>query len=140
MIDYTFTKPATIDGQEILDLYQSVGWTAYTQQAANTLDAFENSTVLWATQNNKLVGLCRGITDKKTILYIQDIIVAPEFQRQHIGTNLVQKFLNHYSNIGQTVLITDPEDATLLFYKSLGFLEVTPKEYGRAFVLERRFS
>lgn len=86
------------------------------------------------------LGCFQRTTDWETILYIQDILVNPDFQGQHVGTNLVTKFLNHFQDIGQTVLITDPEDKTLAFYQSLNFLEVTPQKYGRAFVLERRFN
>lgn len=140
MIDYTFEKTTDITAQQILGLYQSVGWSAYTQQPQTTLKALDNSTVLWAVADQKLIGLRRGITDGETILYIQDILVDPNFQGQHVGTKLVKKFLNHFQNIGQTVLITDPEDKTLEFYQSLNFLEITPQKYGRAFVLERRFN
>lgn len=140
MIDYTFQKPNFIDSKQILNLYQSVGWFAYTQQPQTTIEALNNSVVLWATSGKKLIGLCRGITDNQTILYIQDILVDPAYQGQKIGTNLVNRFLKNYQNIGQTVLITDPEEKTLNFYKSLNFLEITPAEYGRAFVMDRRFN
>lgn len=139
MIDYTFQKPATVTDQQILNLYQSVNWSAYVQAPENTLQALNNSSVLWALDNGKLVGICRGITDQHTILVIQDILIKPKYQRQRIGTNLVDKYLDHYKNIGQTVLVTDTEEKTLKFYQSLGFLEITPDKYGRAFILERRF-
>jgi len=139
MIDYTFKKPTIISDKQIIDLYQSVDWLAYVQQPQNTITALKNSAVLWAMDNDQLVGICRGITDQKTILYIQDILVNPKYQRQHVGTNLVQKFLKHFENIGQTVLITDPDESTLKFYQSLKFIEVTPAKYGRAFVMDRRF-
>ncbi|WP_334351733.1 GNAT family N-acetyltransferase [Companilactobacillus sp. HBUAS56257] len=112
----------------------------YTQQPQSTIEALDNSVVLWAINGKNLIGLCRGITDNQTILYIQDILVDPAYQGQKIGTNLVNRFLKSYQNIGQTVLITDPEEKTLNFYKSLHFLEVTPAEYGRAFVMDCRFN
>lgn len=140
MIDYTFQKPNFIDSKQILDLYQSVGWLAYAQQPQTTIEALNNSVVLWVTENKKLIGLCRGITDGKTILYVQDILVNPTYQGQHIGTDLVKRFLEKYQDIGQTVLITDPEDKTLAFYQSLKFQEVKPSEYGRAFVMDCRFN
>lgn len=139
MITYTFTRPATVTDQQLLDLYRSVDWLAYLQHPDNTLAAFAHSTVMWALDRGELVGVIRGITDQHTILYIQDILVRPDHQGQRIGTQLVQQFLQHYASIGQTVLITDPEDKTLAFYQSLKFLEITPQTYGRAFVLERRF-
>jgi len=89
MIDYTFKKPTIISDKQIIDLYQSVDWLAYVQQPQNTITALKNSAVLWAMDNDQLVGICRGITDQKTILYIQDILVNPKYQRQHVGTNLV---------------------------------------------------
>lgn len=140
MIDYTFQKPDFIDSKQILDLYQSVDWLAYVQQPQTTIEALQNSVVLWAVDNQKLVGLCRGITDSKTVLYVQDILVDPTYQGQHIGTELVNKFLKKHQNVGQTILITDPEDKTLAFYQSLGFQEVKPSGYGRAFVMDRRFN
>jgi len=139
MLTYQFTRDPQITDQQILDLYRQVGWTAYLQDPANTLAALNQSTVLWVTDATHLVGLIRGVTDAHTILYVQDILVHPDFQGQHVGTELVQRFLKHYQNVGQTVLITDPEDKTLKFYQSLNFLEITPQTYGRAFVLERRF-
>jgi len=139
MIDYTFEQPTTVTTDQILNLYQSVGWTAYTQAPKTTLAALQGSVVLWALADAQLIGLARGITDGHTILYIQDILVDPRYQRQHVGTELVHRFLQHHDHIGQTVLLTDPDAATAAFYQSLGFLEVTPKAYGRAFVLDRRF-
>ncbi|WP_204122103.1 MULTISPECIES: GNAT family N-acetyltransferase [Levilactobacillus] len=139
MITYSFTRTASITDQKILDLYRSVGWSAYLQQPQNTLNALANSTVLWATENDHLVGLIRGVTDGHTILYIQDLLVDPAYQQQHVGTTLMKKMLDHYQNVGQTVLITDPEERTRKFYESLDFLEIVPQTYGRAFVLERRF-
>jgi len=139
MITYSFTKTAPVTNQEILDLYRSVDWSAYLQHPQNTLDALANSTVLWATVDDHLVGLIRGVTDGHTILYIQGLLVDPAYQQQHVGTTLMKKMLDHYQNVGQTVLITDPEERTRKFYESLDFLQITPQTYGRAFVLERRF-
>ncbi|AKP65103.1 GNAT family N-acetyltransferase [Levilactobacillus koreensis] len=108
MITYSFTKTAPVADQEILDLYRSVDWSAYLQHPQNTLDALANSTVLWATVDDHLVGLIRGVTDGHTILYIQDLLVGPAYQKKHVGTTLMKKMLDHYQNVGQTVLITDP--------------------------------
>ncbi|MFC6260216.1 GNAT family N-acetyltransferase [Levilactobacillus fujinensis] len=139
MVAYTFTRTPQVTDQEILGLYRSVDWTAYLQHPQNTLAALTNSTVLWATVDDHLIGLIRGVTDGHTILYIQDLLVNPTYQKQHVGTTLMKKMLDRYQNVGQTVLITDPEARTLKFYESLDFLKITPQTYGRAFVLERRF-
>lgn len=139
MIAYTFSRPAHVTDAQILALYASVGWTAYTQAPHTTLAALTNSVVLWACAADQLVGLVRGITDGQTILYIQDILVTPAYQRQHIGTTLVHRFLTHHERIGQTVLMTDATTQTAAFYRSLDFTPVTPQGAGLAFVLDRRF-
>lgn len=139
MIAYNFQKPQFLTDDQIIALYASVGWTAYTQRPENTLAALANSTVLWATSAQQLVGLARGVTDGHTILYVQDILVAPDYQRHQLGSQLVHRLLDHYQNVGQTVLITDPDAATAAFYRSLDFHDVTPQDYGRAFVLDRRY-
>ncbi|WP_143461503.1 GNAT family N-acetyltransferase [Levilactobacillus enshiensis] len=139
MTDYSFTRNSQITEQQILNLYRSVKWLAYLQHPQNTLAAIANSTVLWATVDGQLIGLIRGVTDGHTILYVQDLLVDPTYQKQRVGTTLMKKMLAHYQNVGQTVLITDSEERTRKFYESLDFLQITPQTYGRAFVLERRF-
>lgn len=140
MTTYTWQRPAGVTDAHVLALYRAVGWAAYLKDPTATLAALIQSAILWAVADDgQLAGLIRGISDGYTILYIQDIIVAPPFQRQHIGTELVHRFLLHFQHVGQTVLLTDPEEKTKQFYQSLGFREVTPQAYGRAFVLDRRY-
>ncbi|WP_179394640.1 GNAT family N-acetyltransferase [Lacticaseibacillus absianus] len=138
MISYTWQRPATLSDQAILALYASVGWTAYLKAPANTLAGIADATVLWALDGPKLVGLARAITDHHTILYVQDVLVTPAYQRRHIGSDLLTRLLDQFADIGQTVLLTDPEVRTQRFYGSLGFHAVTPSGYGRAFVRDTR--
>jgi ribosomal protein S18 acetylase RimI-like enzyme len=71
-------------------LYNSVGWSSYTAQPAILNQAIINSLdVITAWQNQRLIGLIRTVGDGQTILYIQDLLVAPGFQQQGIGTKLM---------------------------------------------------
>ena len=65
---------------EILDLYDSVGWTAYTSDPV-TLEAglLHSLQILGAYEGSDLVGLIRVVGDGQTIVYIQDILVKPEY-------------------------------------------------------------
>ncbi|WP_125702728.1 GNAT family N-acetyltransferase [Lacticaseibacillus daqingensis] len=138
MVTYTWARPTVITDDAILALYQSVGWTAYLNDPANTLAALAASPVLWATDGPALIGLIRVVTDHHTIVYVQDLLVAPAHQRQHIGRSLMTQLLAHFAAVGQVVLLTDDAPRTQAFYTALGFTEVTPAAYGRAFVRDTR--
>ena len=112
--------------QEILNLYGSVGWTAYTDDPASLKAGFGNSLLtLAAYEGDTLLGVIRTVGDGKTIVYIQDILVLPEYQRHGIGTALVQAVLERFREVRQIMLTTDKTSKTLAFYESLGFVQMT---------------
>lgn len=105
-------------------MYNSVGWSAYTAQPAILNQAIINSLdVITAWQNQRLIGLIRTVGDGQTILYIQDLLVAPGFQQQGIGTKLMQQVLNKHKNIRQKLLLTENETQTFSFYQKQGFID-----------------
>lgn len=77
--------------------------------------------ILGAYDADKLVGIIRAVGDGYSIVYIQDIIVLPEYQRKGIGTLLLDKILSEYKNVYQKALMTDNTEKTIQFYKSVGF-------------------
>ena len=110
--------------QEILNLYTSVGWTAYTDNPASLRAGFENSLLtLAAYEGDTLLGLIRTVGDGQTIVYIQDILVLPEQQRQGIGTALVRAVLERFREVRQIILTTDNTPKTIAFYESLDFVQ-----------------
>ncbi len=107
---------------EIMALYGTVGWTNYTSRPEMLKAAYENSLLaLGAYCNERLVGIIRLVGDAHSIIYIQDIVVLPEYQRRGIGGSLLRQALGRYPNVYQTVLLTDSTAANEGFYKSLGF-------------------
>ena len=112
----------TYNEQEILSLYTSVGWTAYTDAPDTLRQGFEHSLLtLAAYENGQLVGLIRTVGDGYTIVFVQDILVFPEYQRRGIGTALLQAVLDRFGHVRQMELATDDTPKTIAFYKSLGF-------------------
>lgn len=109
---------------EILPLYQAVGWTNYTQNPEMLRSAYSHSLeTLVVRDGGKTVGLIRAVGDGHSIVYIQDIIVHPEYQRRGIGTRLIQAMLAQFQHVYQIVLSTDSEARTIAFYESVGFTE-----------------
>lgn len=111
---------------EILGLYASVGWTAYTDDPAALRNGFANSLLtLAAYEEAALAGLIRVVGDGHTIVFVQDILVRPQFQRRDIGSALLQAVLNRYAGVRQIELFTDDTPETAAFYRSMGFRELT---------------
>ena len=107
---------------EILPLYESVGWVFYCKHPEVLRKAYANSLcTLAAYEDEKLVGLIRSVGDGHTILFIQDLLVYPEYQRRGIGTALVNALLERYPHVYQIELATDNTEKTVAFYKSFGF-------------------
>ncbi len=114
---------------EILSLYDSVGWTAYTSAPDKLRKGFENSLlILAAYDGDSLQGIIRVVGDGYTVVFIQDILVFPQYQRQGIGSALLQAILDRYQDVRQIELATDDTPKTKAFYKSMGFHEFS--EYG----------
>lgn len=107
---------------EILSLYESVGWTNYTQKPAMLRAAYANSlAILGAYSGGGLTGVVRAVGDGASIVYVQDLIVRPEYQRRGVGKALLHAMLDRYANAYQTVLLTDNRPETAAFYRACGF-------------------
>lgn len=112
--------------EEISRLYNAVGWTAYTENMPALREGFKNSMlVLAAYDGEELLGIIRTVGDGATIVFVQDILVFPDKQRQGIGTALLKEILNRYPNVRQIELATDNTAKTVGFYKSMGFAEMS---------------
>ena len=108
--------------EEIINLYRSVGWTNYLERTGILEEAYANSLcVLGAYDDDKLLGIIRAVGDGQTIVFVQDIIVLPEYQRKGIGTKLLKAVMEKYKDVYQMELLTDNTEKTRTFYRSVGF-------------------
>ena len=111
-----------IDADKLMNLYQSVGWSAYTEDLDLLKEAIQKSLdVVTAWKNGELVGLIRTIGDGLTILYIQDILVLKDYQNRGIGSRLLQEILEQYASVRQKVLLTEEAEDVRAFYEKNGF-------------------
>ncbi|MCY7016811.1 GNAT family N-acetyltransferase [Streptococcus sanguinis] len=120
MIHYK-TNPQ-LDFAAVLDLYDSVSWSNYTNRPQQLEQAFHQSLfVMAAYDDEELVGLIRAVGDGLTIVFIQDLLVYPHYQRQGIGRSLLQEPLERFKDVYQIQLATEQSDKNLAFYQELGF-------------------
>ncbi|PTL16237.1 GNAT family N-acetyltransferase, partial [Staphylococcus gallinarum] len=81
--------------KELKELYHSVGWFNYlTDEFTLTTLLNQSSFFITVKDNEQLIGLIRVITDDISIVYIQDLIVLPAYQRHGIGSELLNQVLN----------------------------------------------
>ena len=141
------TKETSVSIDDVLPLYQAVGWTNYTNQLQMLAQALTHSLAIYlARDGEKIVGLVRLIGDGFSSVFVQDLIVLPTYQRQGIGSTLMNQALSDYKDIYQIQLATDESEKTLAFYRSLGFetlstydcigmIWVDRKNYNNSFIL-----
>ena len=118
----TIKKQEIVKLEDVLHLYQAVGWTNYTNQSQMLEQALSHSLVIYlALDGDVVVGLIRLVGDGFSSVFVQDLIVLPSYQRQGIGRTLVKEALGDYKDAYQVQLVTDQTEKNLGFYRSLGF-------------------
>ena len=116
------TKETSVSIDDVLHLYQAVGWTNYTNQPQMLSQALSHSLATYlARDGEEVVGLVRLIGDGFSSVFVQDLIVLPTYQRQGIGSHLMKKSLADYKDTYQVQLATEQTEKNMKFYRSLGF-------------------
>ena len=116
------TKERSVSIDDVLHLYQAVGWTNYTNQPQMLSQSLTHSLAIYlARDGEKIVGLVRLVGDGFSSVFVQDLIVLPSYQRQGIGNDLMKEALGDFKDAYQVQLVTEQTEKTLGFYRSLGF-------------------
>ena len=115
-------KQDVVKLEDVLHLYQAVGWTNYTNQPQMLEQALPHSLVVYlAFDGEKIVGLIRLVGDGFSSVFVQDLIVLPSYQRQGIGSDLMKEALGDYKDAYQVQLVTEETEKNVRFYRSMGF-------------------
>ena len=118
----TIRKQEIVKLEDVLHLYQAVGWTNYTHQPQMLEKALSHSLAIYlALDGDAVVGLVRLVGDGFSSIFVQDLLVLPSYQRQGIGSNLMKEALGDFKDAYQVQLVTEQTERTLGFYRSMGF-------------------
>ena len=118
----TIRKQEIVKLEDVLHLYQAVGWTNYTNQPQMLAQALSHSLVIYlALDGDAVVGLIRLVGDGFSSVFVQDLIVLPSYQRQGIGSALMKEALEDYKDAYQVQLVTEQTEKNVGFYRSIGF-------------------
>ncbi len=107
-------------------LFVAVGWSDGGELPENMKTGFikpwiHSTLVVSAWDCDRLVGVVRVLSDTIFRSVIYDLFVAPEYQKKGIGSELVNRCLEHYPDSGWLVCT---EGKTPYFYKKLGFADM----------------
>ena len=123
---------------EFNQLYEAVGWGAYPENIAQkALDNTFYSVSVY--EDEKIVGYGRLIGDTILFMYIQDVMVKPEYQNRKIGTMIMNKLLEKINELKRE----NPNIRVYLgasknkeeFYEKFGFVRRRDEDLGDGMIL-----
>ena len=118
----TIKKQEFVKLEDVLHLYQAVGWTNYTNQPQMLEQALSHSLVIYlALDGDAVVGLVRLVGDGFSSVFVQDLIVLSSYQLQGIGSALMKQALEDFKEAYQVQLATEQTEKNVGFYRSMGF-------------------
>ena len=132
-------KENSKNAEEFNLLYDSVGWGAYNEDI--TKRALDNTFYSVSVyENDTIVGFGRIIGDTICFMYIQDIMVKPEFQNKKIGTLIMNKLLKKVDELKKQnpdirVYLGATKDREK-FYEKFGFVRRIDANLGYGMILK----
>ena len=132
-------KENSKNAEEFNLLYDSVGWGAYNEDI--TKRALDNTFYSVSVyENDTIVGFGRIIGDTICFMYIQDIMVKPEFQNKKIGTLIMNKLLKKVGELKKQnpdirVYLGATKDREK-FYEKFGFVRRIDANLGYGMILK----
>ena len=121
-------------------LYDAVGWEAYDEKIAQK--ALDNTFYSVSVYDaNKIIGYGRVIGDAICFLYIQDIMVKPEYQGKKIGTAIMNKLLEKINEIkkenSDLRVYLGASKNKEKFYEKFGFIKRIDADLGHGMILNK---
>lgn len=133
-MEFEYKTDADISVEQAISLYKKS--TLGERRPVDRPDIFANmlkhaDLCITAWQGERLIGIARTLTDFSYVAYLADLAVDVEFQKQGIGTRLIEETKEQLGPECMLVLLAAPKAND--YYPKLGF-EHNP----RAWMLKRR--
>ena len=125
MVEYRLLQDYSGDMlKRIAGFYLSAKWIAPGDDTAFLLPALQGSfLVAGAFVDGELAGTARVLSDGVSDAYIQDVVVAPEFQGQGLGRGLIELLTAELRNRNVDWIGLVGEPGTETFYRKLKWQE-----------------
>jgi GNAT superfamily N-acetyltransferase len=82
--------------EEYETLVRAVGWARFTDLEAAPAALQNTLFSVVAVEGERAVGMARVVGDRAMAYFVQDVIVLPDFQRQGIGTALMDAVVSYF--------------------------------------------
>lgn len=118
--DIQYTEEKKFTQEQIVELFQSVGWTSALYPTRLYKALMNSSTVITAWSGKRLAGLARVLDDTELTAYLKYVLVNPQYQGRGIAGEMVDMIREKYRDY----LYIDgmPEESrNAPFYKKHGF-------------------
>lgn len=117
--------------EQVIQLYNESGLPRPTNDKQRIQQMFENSNlVISAWDNDKLVGVCRCITDWVWSCYLADLAVCPHYKKSGIGKRLIEMAKSKVGEQSMILLLSVP--TAMEYYPKVGFTKED-----RGFIMNR---
>ncbi len=118
----TYKETKNFLKEELEQLFLSVHWESGKYPERLVIAMKNSSHVISAWNGDKLIGLVRGLDDGVTVAFIHYLLVNPNYQNLHIGSELMKQILDKYKNM-LYVKVMPSDYKTIPFYEKFGFVQ-----------------
>lgn len=109
--------------EDIIELYESSGINRPTTNKDRIGKMFSNSNlIISAWDDNRLIGIARGMTDFCYACYLSDLAVRKDYQKEGIGKKLIEKIQLEIGDETALILLSAP--LAMDYYPKIGFKRV----------------
>jgi len=131
-VEITYKTDTLPAAEQVIELYRKSGLPRPIDDKDRMQTMLKNSTlVLTAWDEEKLVGVCRCLTDWVWCTYLSDLAVDPDYKKSGIGRKLIDITRKEVGELTMIVLLSVPD--AFEYYPKVGF-----KKEDRAFMIPRK--
>ena len=119
----TFSKNIELRIEDIIRVFIKSSINRPIENRTRIKSMFDNSNlVISAWDQDRLVGLCRSLTDFSYFCYLSDLAVDTEYQRQGIGRKMIGLVREELTEEVALILLSSPSAMT--YYQKVGFNKI----------------
>lgn len=123
MTQIEYRHNASLAATDVAAVFSASGIRRPTTDLARIERMFANANlVISAWHENKLVGVCRALTDFSYCCYLSDLAVDKAYQKHGIGSELITRVQEAIGDEVALILLSSPE--AMGYYPKLGFEKI----------------
>ena len=131
-MEIVYKTDSVPSAEQVIALYDAAGLSRPTTDKERIHKMYAHSDIIiTAWDDNKLVGVCRSITDLVWSCYLADLAVDPACKKSGIGKNLVELTKEQLGEQSMILLLSVPTATE--YYPKIGFLKED-----RGFIMNRK--